>query len=202
MNKTILQTGNISLMEGDIFQTKQPTLVCTVNTEGIMGKGIALAVRNRWPEVYDQYRNHCVVNPHVSTTGFGIYKPNIYRGGDIAYCPVDNSTDPYNPNQPTLEGMEVSKPTGIQEVLCMATKEKWREPSRLDWLELGIFNVYVDYEPETAGGLAFPMLGCDNGDLQWKDVYHIMMKFLPQLKVPVEIYVSPQEFGRMKEWVK
>lgn len=194
MNKTILQTGNISLMEGDIFQTKQPTLVCTVNTEGIMGKGIALAVRNRWPEVYDQYRNHCVVNPHVSITGFGIYKPNLHRGGDIAHCLVDNSTDSYNPNQPTLEG--------IQEVLCMATKEKWREPSRLDWIERGILNVYVDYEPETTGGLAFPTLGCGNEGLQWKDVYPIMMKFLSQLKVPVEIYVSPQEFGWMKELVK
>ena len=206
MNKTVLQIDNISLMEGDIFQTKQPTLVCTVNTEGVMGKGIALAVRNRWPEVYDQYRNHCVVNPHVSTMGFGIgfgiYKPNLHRGGDIAHCPVDNSTDSYNPNQLTLEGMEVPKPTDIQEVLCMATKEKWREPSRLDWIKQGVLNVYVDYEPETTGGLAFPMIGCGNGGLQWKDVYPIMMKYLSQLKVPVEIYVSPQEFGRMKEWVK
>lgn len=182
MNKTLLQINNISVMEGDIFQTTLPTLVCTVNTNGVMGKGIALAVRNRWPEVYDQYRNHCMTNPYVFT-----HRPNLYRGGDIAHCWVDT-------------GMETTKPTGITEVLCFATKEQWRKPSELEWIERGMINVYCEYELETNGGLAFPMLGCANGGLQWKDVYPIMMKYLSLLKVPVEIYVTPQEAGRIHEW--
>lgn len=40
---------------GDLTQTKCQTLMCTTNTVGVMGAGIALSVRTRWPEVYQQY---------------------------------------------------------------------------------------------------------------------------------------------------
>lgn len=40
---------------GDLTQTKYQTLMCTTNTVGVMGAGIALSVRTRWPHVYQQY---------------------------------------------------------------------------------------------------------------------------------------------------
>ena len=45
--------------DGDIFQTRQPVLVNPVNCVGVMGKGLALQFRNRYPAVYQSYRRDC-----------------------------------------------------------------------------------------------------------------------------------------------
>jgi O-acetyl-ADP-ribose deacetylase (regulator of RNase III)/uncharacterized protein YwgA len=44
---------------GDILKSKAQTLVNTVNCVGIMGKGIALAFKNRFPSMYEDYRKRC-----------------------------------------------------------------------------------------------------------------------------------------------
>ncbi len=46
---------------GDILKSKAQTLVNTVNCVGIMGKGIALAFKNRFPDMYEDYRKRCEV---------------------------------------------------------------------------------------------------------------------------------------------
>jgi|SRR5690348_11892069 len=49
----------IKVLIGDIFESKAQTLVNTVNTVGVMGKGIALGFRKRFPEMYDDYVRRC-----------------------------------------------------------------------------------------------------------------------------------------------
>ena len=44
---------------GDILRSKAQTLVNTVNCVGVMGKGIALAFKNRFPDMYEDYRQRC-----------------------------------------------------------------------------------------------------------------------------------------------
>lgn len=53
----ILELGN----DWPLLETDAEVLVCTVNCVGAMGKGVALAVRGRWPSVYEVYRQLCVV---------------------------------------------------------------------------------------------------------------------------------------------
>ena len=43
-------------IQGDIFQSQARTLVCPVNTVGVMGKGLALRFRQLYPEMYQEYR--------------------------------------------------------------------------------------------------------------------------------------------------
>lgn len=40
---------------GDIFESKAQTLVNTVNTVGVMGKGIALEFKKRFPDMFEDY---------------------------------------------------------------------------------------------------------------------------------------------------
>jgi len=49
----------IRVLIGDIFESKAEVLVNTVNTVGVMGKGIALGFRKRFPEMYDDYVLRC-----------------------------------------------------------------------------------------------------------------------------------------------
>jgi O-acetyl-ADP-ribose deacetylase (regulator of RNase III)/uncharacterized protein YwgA len=47
------------IQNGDIFRSKAQTLVNTVNCVGVMGKGIALGFRRRFPTMHDDYVKRC-----------------------------------------------------------------------------------------------------------------------------------------------
>ena len=46
-------------LKGDILTVKEGYICHQVNTDGIMGAGIALQIRNKWPLVYDDYKRLC-----------------------------------------------------------------------------------------------------------------------------------------------
>ena len=46
-------------VDSPLFQSSARVLVNTVNTVGVMGKGVALEFKNRFPEMYRLYRDHC-----------------------------------------------------------------------------------------------------------------------------------------------
>lgn len=56
------------ILVGDILQSKAQTLINTVNCVGVMGKGIALEFKKRFPDMYDDYVKRC---------GRGEVKPGI-----------------------------------------------------------------------------------------------------------------------------
>ena len=55
---------------GNLFDSECQTLVNTVNRNGVMGKGIALQFKKKYPELFDEYRLACK-------------RKQIYIGGDL-----------------------------------------------------------------------------------------------------------------------
>ncbi len=49
----------IKHIKGNIFNSKCQTIVNTVNCVGVMGKGIALVYKLRYPNMYAEYKEHC-----------------------------------------------------------------------------------------------------------------------------------------------
>jgi O-acetyl-ADP-ribose deacetylase (regulator of RNase III)/uncharacterized protein YwgA len=49
----------MKILVGDILQSASQTLINTVNCVGVMGKGIALEFKNRFPEMYADYLGRC-----------------------------------------------------------------------------------------------------------------------------------------------
>lgn len=49
----------ITTKHGSIFDSTAQVLVCPVNCVGVMGKGLALEFKRRWPEIYERYRDDC-----------------------------------------------------------------------------------------------------------------------------------------------
>lgn len=78
---------NIIEIKGNIFNTTCQTVVNTVNCVGVMGKGIALLYKLRYPLMFDIYKGHC---------DKGLIEPGklwLYKG--------DNSNAPWVLNFPT-----------------------------------------------------------------------------------------------------
>ena len=49
----------IHFASGDLLKTRAQTLVNTVNCQGVMGKGIALQFKKRFPRMFDDYVSRC-----------------------------------------------------------------------------------------------------------------------------------------------
>jgi O-acetyl-ADP-ribose deacetylase (regulator of RNase III) len=49
----------IDVLIGDIFESHAQTVVNTVNCVGVMGKGIALEFKKRFPDMYEEYVRLC-----------------------------------------------------------------------------------------------------------------------------------------------
>lgn len=49
----------ISIVSGDLFNADVQTIVNTINCVGIMGKGIALEYKKRYPQMFYRYKELC-----------------------------------------------------------------------------------------------------------------------------------------------
>lgn len=49
----------VEILVGDLFESQAQTLVNAVNCVGVMGKGIALEFKKRFPEMYQDYVLRC-----------------------------------------------------------------------------------------------------------------------------------------------
>lgn len=49
----------VRVLVGDMFESRAQTLVNTVNCVGVMGKGIALEFKKRFPDMYEDYAQRC-----------------------------------------------------------------------------------------------------------------------------------------------
>jgi len=63
----------IKVVTGDILKSRAQTLVNTVNTVGVMGKGIALGFKEHFPDMYEDYRKRCEAGAVM------LGKPYLYR---------------------------------------------------------------------------------------------------------------------------
>lgn len=74
-------------------------------------------------------------------------------------------------------------------VLNFPTKAHWRAQSRLEYIEAGLERFIKIYREEGIHSIAFPMLGCGLGGLDWEiEVKPLMERYLKDLDIPIEIY--------------
>jgi O-acetyl-ADP-ribose deacetylase (regulator of RNase III)/uncharacterized protein YwgA len=70
---------------GDIFTSRAPILVNTVNCVGVMGKGVALEFKKRWPAMFEDYQRRCALKQ------VRLGEPYLYRdlsGTEIVNFPT------------------------------------------------------------------------------------------------------------------
>jgi O-acetyl-ADP-ribose deacetylase (regulator of RNase III) len=67
---------SIKIIQGNIFNSKLQTVVNTVNCVGVMGKGIALVFKLRYPEMFEVYSEHCKKG-NISIGKLWIYKGEL-----------------------------------------------------------------------------------------------------------------------------
>lgn len=145
--------AHIHYLKGDIFDAKAQVIVNTVNCKGVMGKGLALAFKQKYPDMFAVYEREC------QTGKLQIGRPTIYQ-----------KSTPW--------------------ILNFPTKNHWRFPSKLEYIEEGLAFLTKQYKKAGITSIAFPKLGAQNGQLSWDDVGPLMAKYLSQLDATVYIYIA------------
>ena len=73
-------------------------------------------------------------------------------------------------------------------VLNFPTKEHWRHPSKSAYLRAGLENFVKTYKRRGIESIAFPVLGAQNGGLAETESIGIMVSYLVQCHIDIDIY--------------
>jgi hypothetical protein len=168
-------TSKLYLVEGDMFFSKAQTVTVSVNTVGVMGKGLASRAKYQFPDVYVYYQDLC------RSRKLKMGRPQIYkREASLDYDLAD---------QP----QSFSSGNGEKWFLLFPTKSNWREMSDIKGIEEGLVWLVENYKQEGVKSLAIPALGCGLGKLEWKDVGPLMCKYLKTMDINVAIFIPAEK---------
>lgn len=75
-------------------------------------------------------------------------------------------------------------------IVNFPTKDKWRERSKISYVEVGLNQLLKLIENEEITSIAIPPLGCGNGGLVWNDVKKLIEEILSPVEMicDIEIY--------------
>jgi O-acetyl-ADP-ribose deacetylase (regulator of RNase III) len=138
--------------ESDILQSAAQSLVCPVNTVGVMGKGLALAFASAYPGLLAAYQRACQA---------AVFK---------------------------RDGLFIFETDG-RKIICLPTKRHWRFPSKIEWIEEGLYRLASGVDRFGIESLAVPAIGCGEGKLMWTHVYPIIVQYLQPIETPVAVHL-------------
>jgi O-acetyl-ADP-ribose deacetylase (regulator of RNase III) len=127
----------IEFTSGNLFEANVEALVNTVNTVGVMGKGIALQFSRQYPEIMPIYESAC--------------KDGTLVVGQVQTIRLS-----------LLPGM-----TGPAYVLNFPTKRHWKGDSKIEYIEGGLQSLRSEIIRHDIKSVAMPPLGCGLGGLSW-----------------------------------
>lgn len=139
-----------------VFNVEAQTIANTINCEGVMGAGIALEFKLRYPKMFEDYVRR--------------YERKEVRIGE-----------PY-----------LFREYGYPWILNFPTKKHWKYPSKLDWIQQGLEHFASHYQESGITSIAFPMLGTNNGHLDWTEVMSLMEHYLGALSINVQICLDAE----------
>ncbi len=70
---------NLKFVNGNLFASKSQTITNAVNCVGVMGKGIALEFKKRFPDMYIDYLQKC------DTKELSIGRPYVFKGAQLPW---------------------------------------------------------------------------------------------------------------------
>jgi O-acetyl-ADP-ribose deacetylase (regulator of RNase III) len=77
---------------------------------------------------------------------------------------------------------------GQQVIINFPTKVHWRNPSKMEYLVAGLQTFVASYKDLGVDSVAFPLLGVGNGGLAEDDVVPVMVAWLSQCDIGIEIW--------------
>jgi len=157
----------IRFTTGNLLAADTEALVNTVNTFGVMGKGIALMFKEAFPANYKAYEAAC-------------------KAGEVQVGHMF-----------VTERRELMGPRWI---INFPTKNHWRHPSKLSWIDEGLDDLKDIIGDLGIRSIALPPLGSGNGGLDWSVVRARIEAKLNGLKdVDIVVYEPTSQYQNVSK---
>ncbi|MGB0034805.1 MAG: macro domain-containing protein [Candidatus Acidiferrales bacterium] len=127
-------------VSGNLLGADVEALVNTVNTFGVMGRGVALQFKQAFPANFSAYEAAC--------------RRGEVEPGRMFVFRRDTLGTRKNPRF----------------IINFPTKRDWRSKSRMEDIEAGLRDLVKVIREEGIQSIALPPLGCGSGRLKWTDV--------------------------------
>lgn len=142
----------IEYKTGDMFDEPTEAIVNTVNCVGVMGKGVALEFKRRWPDNFCAYKRLCDTGDLRPGKMFVFDNHNLISDGHHRY------------------------------LINFPTKQHWRARSKREFIEEGLDDLIRNIKELGIKSITLPPLGCGNGGLDWAVVRPLIEDKLASLQ--------------------
>lgn len=151
----------ITYTQGNLLEARAQALVNTVNTVGVMGKGIALMFKERFADNFRLYAAACKAG-------------QVHTGKMFV--------------------TEVGELDGPRWIVNFPTKQHWRPPSKLEWINEGLQDLRRFLQEHNIESIAIPPLGAGNGGLAWPVVREQIEAALGDLAIDILVYEPTRQY--------
>jgi O-acetyl-ADP-ribose deacetylase (regulator of RNase III) len=152
----------IQYTSGDLFASTAESIVNPTNARGVMGAGLAKEFARRYPELKQKYRKWCEdYNEETASWPIGMAYPYFVGGPGKT----------------------------LQMIYCIPTKDDWRDPSKLEYVEKGLESLRSLAEFHEITSIAMPALGCGLGKLSFKDVQQKIEQTFADSLLRITVYL-------------
>lgn len=155
---------SIEFSTGNIFAPQTDAIINPVNCVGVMGKGLALEFKKRFPISSKGYIEACA--------------RNIVKIGELfVFSPT---RDPW------------WRENG-QYVIHFPTKKHWSDPSKLEHVESGVQDFGRVFRSLKIKSVAIPALGCGCGGLDWEIVKPVIIEGMRYVDEKIKVVLFEPE---------
>ena len=186
MEQVIIKDGNVTIfnynngeilaglpeqvVQGDIFSTHLNAIAHGVNCQGVMGAGIALEVKRRYPDLFEKYKKMCFEFKDENST------PTEFPLGTLYPYRVPN--------------------TNLHILNCFTQYDTAKRHGDVAISYQAIFNSFsiagVYCKNEGIKELAIPQVGAGLGGGNWKIIYQLIANMLAFYGVTPVVYILPR----------
>src|SRR6056297_1268556 len=152
----------IEYKRGDMFEEPTEAIVNTVNCVGVMGKGVALEFKRRWPRNFHAYKKLCDEKRLKPGMVFVFDNHDILEQGKHRY------------------------------LINFPTKLHWRSRSKIEYVRDGLEDFVQQVRDLGITSVALPPLGCGNGGLDWSEVRPLIEERLAELPEVKFVVFEPE----------
>lgn len=176
----------LSITTGNLFSSQCQTLVNTVNCVGVMGAGIALEFKLRYPEMFVRYVQHCR-SERIDIGKLWLYKPPQPDKQWVLNFPTKRDWKHPSKVEYLQKGLQRFVETYAQRELTTASHAVSRTWTSARALNISLRELLYS-TGERAESIAFPILGSQNGKIPESESVAIMARYLYRCDVDIEIY--------------
>lgn len=91
MDKYYGEFTGVPIINGDVLESNADFIVHQVNCQGIMGSGVAKQVKNKYPHVFEAYKDKCFAAMNVTCNGDSIFERTQSLLGDVLFVCADRN---------------------------------------------------------------------------------------------------------------